>query len=89
MVLGQLGRITLNVAKVPAQMERQRRRERMEEALKESGLRGEGLMAKILAQVPIFQTSVGPIKDKQIDRSLPRLNQRTFSLCTVSQFQVK
>ena len=49
----QLGRITLNVAKVPEQMERQRQRERMEEALRESTARGEGLLARVLAQVAL------------------------------------
>jgi hypothetical protein len=76
----QLGRITLNVAKVPMQMERQRRRERMEEALKESSSRGEGLMAKILAQVPLLcrahvqmqrriHESAACIWDRQVIRS--------------------
>ena len=47
----QLGRITLNVAKVPEQMEKQRRRERLEEALRESPSSGAGLMSRMMAQV--------------------------------------
>jgi hypothetical protein len=48
----QLGRVTLNTAKVPAQMEKQRRRERLEEDMKESGAVGNNsLMARVLAQV--------------------------------------
>jgi hypothetical protein len=51
----QLGRVTLNTAKVPAQMEKQRRRERLEEDIKESGADGKNsLMARVLAQVEIF-----------------------------------
>ena len=53
-IVGQLGRVTLNTAKVPAQMEKQRRRERMEEAMKEAGARGDNsLMARVLAQVEL------------------------------------
>jgi hypothetical protein len=51
----QLGRVTLNTAKVPAQMEKQRRRERLEEDIKESGADGKNsLMARVLAQVGTF-----------------------------------
>ena len=60
-MLPQLGRVTLNTAKVPAQMEKQRRRERLEEEMKESGASGNNsLMARVLAQVkglPTFQSS--------------------------------
>ena len=45
----QLGRITLNVAKVPEQMEKQRRKERLEELRQESG--SEGLIARMKEQV--------------------------------------
>jgi hypothetical protein len=52
----QLGRVTLNTAKVPAQMEKQRRRERLEEDIKESGADGNNsLMARVLAQVGFFR----------------------------------
>ncbi len=52
----QLGRVTLNTAKVPAQMERQRRRERLEEDMKESNAFGKNsLMALVLAQAGLFR----------------------------------